>query len=208
MLMGVTVGRQAYWYAARASGILTWALATISIVWGLMLSTRIAGRNPTGPWLLDLHRFVGGLAVVFLGVHISAIVADTYIHFGWKDILIPLHGTWHPVAVGYGIVAMYLLVAVELTSLGMKYLPRKLWHYIHLTSFGVYILATFHFLYAGTDAHAGIMNWVIIGSLVIVVFLTIYRLMMPKRISQNPRKTAFDDVRAQLAEQRANRRET
>ena len=56
---------QIWWYTARAGGIVAWALLTVSVVWGLLLSSRVLGRRISGPKLLDLHRFLGGLAVTF-----------------------------------------------------------------------------------------------------------------------------------------------
>ena len=56
---------QITWYAARASGIVAWALAAASVVWGLALSTRALGRTPRPAWLFDLHRFLGGIALAF-----------------------------------------------------------------------------------------------------------------------------------------------
>ena len=49
-------------------------------------------------------------------------------------------------------VATWCLVAVELTSLAMRRLPRKLWRGIHLTSYLVFWLASLHAAFAGTDA--------------------------------------------------------
>ena len=70
------------------------------------------GRSGAGPrpnWLLDMHRWLGGTALAFTGVHVVALLADQYMHFGLSSILIPLASKWHPVAVAWGIVAAYLL---------------------------------------------------------------------------------------------------
>jgi len=53
-------------------------------------------------WILDLHRFLGGLATIFVGVHVLAILADSYTNFGLSDVLLPLASKWHPVAVAWG----------------------------------------------------------------------------------------------------------
>jgi hypothetical protein len=54
---------QGFWYAARAGGIVAWALAPASVVWELALSTHALGRRPRPAGLFDLHRFLGGLAL-------------------------------------------------------------------------------------------------------------------------------------------------
>ena len=85
---------QLWWYLARASGFTAWMLSITAIVLGLALATRALGNNPRPAWLLDLHRYVGGLTVVFLGVHLGALVADSYVHFGVADLLVPFASSW------------------------------------------------------------------------------------------------------------------
>ena len=94
---------------------------------------------------------LGGLALVFTGVHVGAIVVDTYVHFGLVDVLVPFAAKWHPVAVAAGIGALYLLAAVELTSLLRARLPRVVWRRVHYASFPLFVFATVHGLTAGTD---------------------------------------------------------
>jgi predicted ferric reductase len=137
---------------ARSAGIVSWALLSASMAWGLALSTRAFGKRPRPAWLLDLHRYLGGLAGIFTAVHVVAILADSFVHFSVIDVLVPLSAGWHPVAVAWGIVAMYLLAAVELTSLARRYLSKRVWRGFHMLSFPLFALATVHGLSAGTDA--------------------------------------------------------
>jgi DMSO/TMAO reductase YedYZ heme-binding membrane subunit len=145
---------QITWYVARSSGLVAWALVTTTIVWGLLLATRVLGRRPTPAWLLSLHRFLGALAVAFVAVHVGAILLDTYTNFSLVNVLVPFTGTWHPTAVAWGIVAMYLLVAIEITSLVRNRMSHKAWHAVHLTAYAVFGLSTVHMLTAGTDVRA------------------------------------------------------
>ena len=112
-----------WWYTARAGGLVAWLLLEASVVFGLLRSTRMAGRSATPAWLENVHNFLGGLAVMFVGVHILGIVADSYIHFGVADVLVPFATSWHPLAVAWGIVVFWVLMAVWLTSLAKDHLP-------------------------------------------------------------------------------------
>jgi hypothetical protein len=103
------------WYVARSSGIVAWALILATIVWGLLLATKVLGRKPGPAWLLSLHRYLGALTIAFVGVHVGAILLDSYTDFGVTDVLVPFTGSWHPLAVAWGIVGMYLLMAIEIT---------------------------------------------------------------------------------------------
>ena len=142
------------WYVARSAGLVGWALILLTIVWGLLLATRVLGRRPAPAWLLSLHRYLGGLATVFVGVHVAGILLDSYVHFSLVNVLLPFTGTWHPLAVAWGIVAMYLLVAIEVTSLLRRRLSNRTWHAIHLLSYFLFAASTVHMVTAGTDAKA------------------------------------------------------
>ncbi len=183
------MGSHLWWYTARASGIVAWALVTASVVWGLALASRLT-RRPRPAWVLDVHRFLGGASVVFVAVHLLALSLDQYVGFGLDDLLVPMESVWKPGAVAWGIVAFYLLVAVEATSLLMRRLPRRLWRAVHLTSFGVFGFVTVHALLAGSDAKDAAMQWMALLSVAVVTFLTLFRVLADKRAPQTRRVPA------------------
>src|SRR3954454_12466920 len=158
------------WYVARSSGLVAWALILATIVWGLLLATKVLGRRPTPAWLLSLHRYLGALAVVFVGVHVGAILLDTYTDFGIADVLVPFTGSWHPMAVAWGIVGMYLLAAIEITSLLRHRMSKRAWHTVHLLSYLLFATTTVHMLTAGTDAKAVLASTAAVMIGIAVVF--------------------------------------
>jgi predicted ferric reductase len=166
------------WYVARASGLLGWALLTASVLWGLAISTKAKalGHRPRPAWLLDLHRYLGGLATIFTAVHVGAIVADSYVHFDLVSVLIPFASSWKPVAVAWGVVGMYLLLAVELTSLARRHLPRKVWRMTHAAAFPLFAVATLHGITAGTDGHSAAFVAAATVAVLAVAALTALRL--------------------------------
>ncbi len=163
------------WYVARAGGLIAWGLLAASVVWGLVLSTRVLGRRPRPAWLLDLHRYLGGLGVIFVAVHVLAIMADSYVSFGPVAAFVPFASSWHPDAVACGIVALYLLLAVELTSLARRHLPLRIWRRVHYLSFAVFVLATAHGLSSGTDRDTAAMLMTFVVVCIGVALLVAYR---------------------------------
>lgn len=172
---------QLAWYAARSSGVVAWALVTASILWGLALSTRLIQRRGVPAWLLDLHRFLGALSLVFVGVHLVALWADSYTYFGWSESFVPMASVYRPGAVAWGIVAVYLLIAVEVTSWLMRRISRRVWHAVHLSSFGLFITASVHGYQAGADRAALVVQWLALTGGTLVVFLVLFRLLAPRR---------------------------
>ncbi len=166
---------QLWWYVARAGGIVAWALLAGSVLWGLALSTKALGGRPRPNWLLDLHRFLGGLALVFTGIHVAALVLDNYIDFGLTQILVPFTSSYRPTAVAWGVVALQLLVAVEVTSLLRRSISRRTWRLVHFASFPLYASATVHGLTAGTDSGNRILVLAMWLSVAAVAGLTVLR---------------------------------
>lgn len=177
--MAAEVTTKLWWYVARASGLVAWALVVASVVWGLWLAGRVTRKLPPPAWTLDLHRFLGGLTVSFVVVHVIALVADTYVHFGWSELFVPLASKWRPWPVAFGIVALYLLLAVEITSLLMRHLPRRLWRFVHLGSFALAFLGTVHGLTAGADATQPAVRWAVVGACALVATALTIRLLLP-----------------------------
>ena len=139
------------WYVSRSAGLTCWVLCGVSIVWGLGLSTKLVRRRGLPAWLLDLHSFLGTLALVFVGVHIAGLVGDNYTHWGWREVLVPFASKWKPGPTAWGIVAFYLLIAIQVTSWMRKHLSKRVWHTIHLSSYGLFVAGTVHGIQAGTD---------------------------------------------------------
>lgn len=163
------------WYVARSSGLVAWALVTASIVWGLALSSRLIRRRGVPAWLLALHRYLGTLSIVFITVHLLALVADNYVPYGWKDLFVPMATKWRPGATAWGIAGFYLLVAIQLTSWLMRWLPRKVWHAVHLSSFGLFVAGTVHGFQAGADMSNRLILWSGMVGIVLVVTLVVFR---------------------------------
>jgi hypothetical protein len=164
------------WYVARSSGLVAWAMLAGSVVWGLLMTSKLMRGRVKNSWLLDLHRWLGGLALVFTGVHVVAIVADSYVHFGLASVLVPLASHGHPVAVAWGIASLYLLAAVELTSLLRRHLRPVWWRRVHFLSFPLFVASTIHGLSAGTDGRKPIAMITAALAVAAVATLTAVRL--------------------------------
>ena len=169
-----------WWYASRSTGLVAWGAAAASVIWGLLLSTRSARGLAKPAWVLDLHRWLAVLTLVAVGAHLGSLAADSYVHFGLADLLVPMASGWKPVAVAWGIVGFWLLVVVEVSSLIKPRIPHKLWARLHLLSFVAYVLATVHYLQAGTErTNAAVLLTVevVTGA---VLFLTLLRILAPR----------------------------
>jgi DMSO/TMAO reductase YedYZ heme-binding membrane subunit len=130
---------------------------------------------------------------VFLAVHLFALWIDNYVAFGGRELFIPFASNYRPatIALGpfgagrmpvlWGVVGMYLLIAIQVTSWMMRNLPRRLWHRVHLLSFPLFIVATLHGFTAGADNANLLVQWVALTGGLFVFFLVVFRLLAPRR---------------------------
>jgi len=186
----------AWWYVNRSAGIVAWVLLALSMMAGLFLSSKAAGKKVRPNWLQDLHRGLSGLSVAFVLVHIAGAVADSYVHFGVADVLVPFASGWKPLAIAWGVVTMYLMAAVEITSLARKHLPRKLWRRVHVLSFPLFVTATLHGVTAGTDIKNVVSIAVISIMSAALIGLTVYRVLDQIEQNANPAPNPRIPVRA------------
>lgn len=172
---------QVWWFVARATGIVAYVLLTVGVTTGLLVSSRLLRQRVRRDWLVDWHRFLGGLATLFTLGHLVGLWLDDVVAFGPVELLVPLASTYRPVAVAWGVVALWLLVAVELTSLARDRLAPRLWRAVHWSSYPIFALATVHLLTAGTDARNVVVLVVVGASVGVVVGLLLLRATAPLR---------------------------
>ncbi len=183
---------QVWWFVTRASGIVAWVLLTATVLWGILLPAKLFPKQRPA-WILDLHRWIAGLAIGFTAVHLGSLVADNYLHFGVAELLVPGQSDYKTIAVALGIVAMWLLVIVEVTSLARKRMPRRAWHAVHLLSYATFMLTSLHGVLAGTDATNPMFLITTVLAVTSVVFATVYRIAT--RRVRGERARALDQPR-------------
>lgn len=144
------------WLGIRASGITAWGLLTAVVLWGILLKTQVLGRFAQPMKLLDLHRWLGVIALAFLFAHLALLFIDPFVHYSVAQILIPgLAPAPLTLAVALGAIAFWLLIPVSFLGrlrakmglVGNRWFKRS-----HLLAYAAWPLATAHYVLAGTDA--------------------------------------------------------
>jgi sulfoxide reductase heme-binding subunit YedZ len=190
---------QFFWYATRAAGLMSWLAACGSVLVGLLMSSRALGRRPTLPWLTDLHRYFGAMAVAFLAIHMLSLWADSFVTFGWRELLIPWTATLpgrSRLALALGVVAAWTMIVVEASSLIRRWLPNGLWHAIHLLSYAVVVMTTVHGWQVGSDvANLVLVAW---GTSILAALGLLTLLRVVRRLGD--RKYRYDLLMSELEE--------
>lgn len=181
------------WYAARAAGVVAYALLTSGVLLGVVLAGR--ARLPRWPAfaVTDVHRFVSLLTGVFIAIHVYALLLDRYAHVSVATLVVPGASTYRPFWLALGTVAVELLLAVALSNLLRKRIGHRRWRRLHYLTFGVWIAATAHGIGAGTDATAGWLRVLYLVSIAAVALATMWRSARPAFIpARAPARRARD----------------
>ena len=193
---------QIWWFLSRATGMVAWVLMTITVVWGVLLKTRILRGVDNPEWLKATHRYISGLAVVMIVAHVGTLLLDEYISFGLADVLIPFHTSFEPLAIALGIFALYAVFAVQITALASAWLPDAVWRSIHLLSYVAVILVAVHSGMVGTDVGT---PWYTIISLIVITTTTlagVVRILIAgRRTPQREPVSPQEQSQAPLAEE-------
>jgi predicted ferric reductase len=166
------------WYIIRGSGIAAYALLSASVIWGLLISTKVFGRAIKAKGLQWIHESIALSAVIVTVVHLVALSMDEYIGFSWLDILVPGVNTWEPIPVALGITAFWTMVVVTFSFYVKKWISQGTWRSIHYLSFGTFLAALGHGVFAGTDTGNPWVAGMYVGTLVVAVLLTALRIIL------------------------------
>ena len=94
-------------------------------------------------------------------------------------MLVPFVDSYRPLWTGLGIVGLYLLLAVLISSWLRRAIGYAWWRRLHGLAFGVWALATAHGLGSGSDTGTPWAAALYAGSVLLVGGLTAFRLMEP-----------------------------
>jgi predicted ferric reductase len=191
----------AFWYASRATGIVSLLLLTAVLVLGILVNRQ--GRLPGLPRfaVTGIHRNLSLLSVAFIAVHIVTAVLDTYVHIPLLSAVIPFASGYERLWIGLGAISLDLMAAMIVTSLLRGRMNRTVWRAVHLLAYASWPVAFAHSLGSSTDLQQGWLLLLAFGCALVVAAAVIWRLAHAAR--QVPRAARVAEVYAQHTAQRA-----
>lgn len=140
------------WLVSRATGFTAFAALAADVICGLLVSTRAGDRWFGRGALIDLHGWLSPLALVLVLGHAAVLLGDRYVQFDALDVAVPFAARHRPVALGIGVLAGYLALAVH-ASFGLrKRIGAKTWRRLHYLSFVAFVAAAVHAIASGSDS--------------------------------------------------------
>jgi len=163
------------WDLIRAAGIGAYLMLFMTVAWGLASTTAPLGKRVSKASAAQVHQTMSTVALVLLGLHVAGLFADHFMPYSIAELTIPMTSEYRPVAVSFGIVAMYVTVFVLVASWLRKWIGTAVWRKTHLLAVPAFVLALIHGLFAGSDGGRAGLFWTYIATGVAVLFLVVVR---------------------------------
>ncbi len=161
------------WLAARATGVVSLVLVTLTISLGIALSHPEQSRWKQSKRIFPWHESLWVFTLAFIAVHVVSLVLDPYAGVGIGGALIPGLSEYRSVPVALGVLSLYALLITAMTARYTKFLPPGVWLRLHRLSIVVLILGWTHGVLAGTDSD--VLRPVYWGMALMVIVAAVYR---------------------------------
>jgi predicted ferric reductase len=167
------------WYAERLIGFLAYFALTGSVLYGLLLSTKILDVIAHRPITFTLHQDLASIGLGLAAIHGTLLALDHSMPFSLTQIVVPFAAPYQPFWVGVGQIAFYLSAAVVASFYLRRRIGQRAWRAFHYVTFLAFIGATAHGLLSGTDSAApwAWARWIYFGSTIAVGLLLAYRIL-------------------------------
>lgn len=173
------------WYLARASGLVAAVALVMLMVSGVGQVTGFTYRllEPLTAWAS--HRALGIVFGVSVVLHTGSLLFDHFLPFSLGQLLVPWLSNYKPATVfglhlgslwlALGILALYLVGIIIITSLVWIDKKPHIWKWLHLLSYIVMFFVFVHALYLGTDVAHGWLRIMWLASAGGIVWLGLHR---------------------------------
>jgi DMSO/TMAO reductase YedYZ heme-binding membrane subunit len=163
------------WYAMRLLGMLSYGALSLSVIYGLLLSTGVLDAIAHRTVSFTLHQDLAAFGLSLGMVHGILLLLDRSVPYTLGQLLVPFAGPYRPLWVGIGQIALYLMAVVYGSYHVRRAIGQRSWRRLHYLSFLVFLGATAHGVMSGSDTSAPWAFWTYVGSAVAAAFLFAYR---------------------------------
>ena len=184
------------WVILRSAGIGAYLMMFLSVAWGLVGTSAALGRRVSKASAVLIHQFFSTCGLLLLGIHVGGLLIDPFMPFGAAEILIPGAASYRPAATAFGVIAMYAIVVVLVTSWIRKRIGTTWWRRMHLLAVPAFVLSLAHGVFSGTDSTRPWMWWMYVVTGSAVVFLVVLRGLTA---GHRPERAVRDVVTRQVA---------
>jgi sulfoxide reductase heme-binding subunit YedZ len=183
------------WVATRVVAFLSYFAITGSVVYGLLLSTKILDAIAHRPVSFSLHQDLAAIGFGLAGIHGALLGLDATVPLSLTEMLVPFAAPYRLLWVGVGQLAFYLVGVVIASFYVRRRIGPRTWRLLHYLTFLTFVGATVHGIMSGSDSGTAWAWWSYVGATAMVVFLTGYRVVTGVQASRQRARRAVPVAR-------------
>ncbi len=186
--------REFPWITGRALGLAAYLALTGLVVVGLWFRHPWRLRTHRGhpESLLRVHATLGVATVALVAAHLVVLATDRWAGVGWSGALVPGQSHYRTLAVGLGVVAMYLLALVGATARFAGAPGARHWRTVHRLAVPSFAVAWLHGVLAGADTQVLRPVYLVTGGAVAALLLGTRASLAPQPESPVDRRVPAD----------------
>ncbi|HCU70462.1 MAG TPA: hypothetical protein DIC35_01755, partial [Candidatus Moranbacteria bacterium] len=165
------------WYISRASGLMAYFLLWWVMFFGLAIRTPILKSVFVPIFSLEIHCWLSLQSLFFVFFHAGSLLVDKYLNFNVWDIIVPFHSQTYTSEIALGILGLYLMAVLIITSYFKNIISQKIWRSIHWMNIVLFAIVTIHAFFIGTDLkNTPWLQNTFIGMNIFLIFIIIVNL--------------------------------
>jgi sulfoxide reductase heme-binding subunit YedZ len=179
-LLAATVGAgpgSLPWLTSRIVAFLAYLALTGSVVYGLLLSTKLLDAIAHRPITFTLHQDLASFGLGLAAIHGTLLALDRTVPASLAQLAVPFATSYRPLWVGVGQLSFFVMAAVIASFYLRRRIGQRTWRLLHSVTFLSFAGATVHGWLSGTDSGSW-GRWVYLVATAVVVFLFVYRLVL------------------------------
>ena len=142
----------ALWDLSRGAGVAALVAFTVSLVLGVVTRSGRAALGLGRFGLTEVHRTAALTGVGLVVVHLVTLLFDPYAQLRLVDLVLPFLGSYRPLWLGLGTLAVDILGVVTVVSLLRHRVGPRVFKAVHWATYALWPVALVHALGTGTDA--------------------------------------------------------
>jgi sulfoxide reductase heme-binding subunit YedZ len=138
-----------FWVLSRGAGTTALILSSASVGFGLLISGKLV--KGSGPDRRVYHEVVSLAVMVALAIHVTALLADSFLHPSVLDVTVPFVFSYKTLSTSLGIVAAWGMILLGLSYYMRHRIGNERWKLIHRFTLLVWMAGLVHTFTEGTD---------------------------------------------------------
>ncbi|SNQ46079.1 Ferric reductase domain protein protein transmembrane component domain protein [Frankia canadensis] len=172
-------------HIAGILGYTAFFLMAATVIWGILLATRMADRQIRRQTLYGGHLMLTVLALGFAVMHAQVQYFRHDVYYTQSKILLPWLGGAAS-SISAGILGLEVVVVVTISIWFQHRMNYRRWRWLHWLSYPGFVLIAVHSAVASREQHFGVIWAAMAAVLFVALVLTVMRVLSPAMKQDQP----------------------